>query len=411
MDIKSIAKYAYQNVPMYVRKNISNLDKFEDYPLIEKNYVIENESGAIAPDSVMLYYNNELMKVRTSGSTGKYLEVYWKKADYSKSMLPLWLLRKKYYGISPEDKVCFFYTIMKLGDIEEDVVNEKNQRGYSKSNLTIEKLKEIYMDMQEFNPKWMLLQPSIAHLLCKCIDKFELEKLKDLEYIEMSGEILTKEIREEVEKTFGCKVSNQYGANEFNSIAYECPFGNMHVVTSNVYAEVIKDEKVVYDEEGIIYLTSKTNTAMPFIRYGIGDTGIMCTQNECLCGNKRPILKLTSGRANDYVLTSTGRKTTSYVFVRAIDNVNYVTEGVIKQFQIIQKALDEFTIKLVVDEEEYCNNDEMENLLIKSINDEEIRKCKFEFEYFGDMFPECVKINNEGRFEGGKFAYFKREFE
>ncbi len=39
------------------------------------------------------------------------MEIYWKESDYNKSMLPLWYLRKKYYGIGTDDKMCYFYTL------------------------------------------------------------------------------------------------------------------------------------------------------------------------------------------------------------------------------------------------------------------------------------------------------------
>lgn len=402
-------KKSYIEIPMYAKKYKINQDmKFEDFPFVEKNYVISQESGAIAPDAIVLYYRDELIKCRTSGSTGKYMEIYWKKSDYIKSMLPLWKLRKEYYGISTDDKMCYFYTIASVGDNEVDIKYDKNSRGYSKSNLSMDKLREIYMDMKEYEPVWMLLQPSMAILLCQCAEKYDLPVIESVKYIEMSGEILLDEVRKWIKRVFrNCNIANQYGANEFNSIAYECPYGNMHINTSNVYVECIKsrdDEK-----EGLLYITTKTNTAMPLIRYGIGDIGYIDCDTVCKCGKKRPILKLTSGRANDVIITESGERKTAYVLVRAIDCVNYMYEGIIKQFQIIQNSKDEFLIKLVVDEEEYFDKEDMERRLIQNIKDEEIRGCKFIFEYYEDMFPDvnCEK----GKQLSGKFAYFKRMFE
>lgn len=38
---------------------------------------------------------------------------------------------------------------------------------------------------------------------------------------------------------FNCQIANQYGANAFNIIAYECPHGHMNILESNVYVEEV----------------------------------------------------------------------------------------------------------------------------------------------------------------------------
>ena len=42
-----------------------------------------------------------------------------------------------------------------------------------------------------------------------------------------------------MEAFFNCKVASQYGCYEVNSIAYECPFHKLHVMTENVYVEIV----------------------------------------------------------------------------------------------------------------------------------------------------------------------------
>ena len=89
----------------------------------------------------------------------------------------------------------------------------------------------------------------------------------------------------------------------------------------NVVVEVLDSEKrsCKLGQEGELYLTTKTNRAMPLIRYRIGDRGCLCDES-CSCGNKGKVLQLASGRANDWILyeTEDGRleKITPNVFVR-----------------------------------------------------------------------------------------------
>ena len=77
--------------------------------------------------------------MHTSGSTGKCLEFYWHKDDYARSLLPVWILRRKFYGISTNDKMCYFYTTPNgYNEINESGLRERRRYtlGFSKSDLT-----------------------------------------------------------------------------------------------------------------------------------------------------------------------------------------------------------------------------------------------------------------------------------
>ena len=87
-----------------------------------------------------------------------------------------------------------------------------------------------------------------------------------------------------MEAFFNCKVASQYGCYEVNSIAYECPFHKLHVMTENVYVEIVEDNQIC--------ITSKHNRVMPFVRYKVGDRGRLCTDKNCSCGSQEPILEL-----------------------------------------------------------------------------------------------------------------------
>ncbi len=66
-----------------------------------------------------------------------------------------------------------------------------------------------------------------------------LPPLPDLKYIELTGERITGEAKSAIADFFRCKVADQYGCYESNSIAYECPYGGLHVMTENVYVETV----------------------------------------------------------------------------------------------------------------------------------------------------------------------------
>lgn len=73
----------------YFRDKISEVGgdiSFCDLPLLEKDEIVEDPLRLVAPRYLPLIFRGELMRNDTSGSTGKYMEVYWRKQDYMRSM-------------------------------------------------------------------------------------------------------------------------------------------------------------------------------------------------------------------------------------------------------------------------------------------------------------------------------------
>ena len=221
-----IAKYAYTSSVFYrdligYKEIEDDSFAFEELPYISKEMFVESRLP-IEPMSYLLENSEEnVITMSTSGSTGKYLQIKWNKDDYIRSMLPLWIMRKRYYGIKPDDKMCYFYTIHKTGKEEVKEVQKNNTYGFSKTDLTDERLLEIYKKIENYKPKWMLLQPSTAMMLVDTAEKHGLSQLDSVEYIELSGEMLSEKLKCRLNKFFKCSIANQYGSYEFNSIAYE----------------------------------------------------------------------------------------------------------------------------------------------------------------------------------------------
>lgn len=281
-----------------------------------------------------------------------------------------------------------------------------NTLGFSKSNLDDDRLLEICNMMKAYNPVWINTQPSMAMLMAQCFKQNKLGKMGDLKYIELTGEMLFDNVREEIEEVFGCITANQYGCNEANSIAYECPYGNMHCMEDNVFVEILdNDDKVLPDEkEGNIVITTLNSHITPFIRYRIGDLGKIKRNQVCQCGNCSPILTLTSGRISDFALMEDGSRVSSYVFVRAVELVNSQYENVIKQFKVEQKSFDSFIIYLSLDEEMVCSESDrkgVEKFLLQSMNDTRLYSAKFAFQY-----SDLLKPDKDER----KLRYFVRGF-
>ena len=350
---------AYEKVPMYYnlaeKQGISVSEiSFDEIPIVDKSYYAQAGMSALSSDCMAEYLAKKLIRMCTSGSTGKCSEVFWRKKDYNASLLELWILRRKYYGISTTDKMVYFCPLEGTG---RRFVERRNALGIARESLTDGTLKQSYEKILEYDPDWMILQPSVAMLLCGIAEY--LGKIpKSLRYIEFTGEYLETEVERRTRTVFNCMTANQYGTKEVNSIAYECPAGNMHLMAGNVYAEVIGQDA---QGDGEICITSLHNHAMPFIRFNIEDRGAIYRNIKCSCGRCSDVLELKAGRSNDWIRNADGTRIHADALVRIMRALNCRLEGGIRQYKILQTAYECFVVYLVLDEEE-CYEDVAEYL-------------------------------------------------
>lgn len=387
--LRGIVEYAFQEIPYYRDLNLCDKDDFESIPILSKEEAIENSSRLFAPCYIMKQIQGELIENFTSGSTGKCMETYWDLAECRHSLSTLWLYRSKWYGIRPNDKMVYFFTTRNAGQSLQERVVTENKYGFCKSNLNTEKLVQIYNEIVKIEPAWMIIQPSVAMLLVEVKNQYSLREIPSLRYMELTGEMLFDGCRKSIISAFpNCRIANQYGANEVNSIAYECPEGNLHCMESNVYVEVVDahNRNQPSGKEGNILITSLQNHVMPLLRYKIGDRGILHSkEKQCRCGCGGQILELISGRDNDWIYTEDGNKITPYTFFRCIENINLHFDFIVKQFQIVQKDYKKFDINLVLD---HPIEREFEEMFKNNLAQDELKDSMFQFHYHDRFFPD-----------------------
>lgn len=400
-----VARKAYKDVPLYINRSRDNKEEItiHNIPIIKKENLIDRQDECLEPAAYMDYMQNKLICLRTSGSTGHYLQIMWKMSDYQHSMAELWLRRIKYYGIRPDSRLACFFTDNRFEE-DKNYVRKNNELAISKLLILPETIDEAYRMVMDWNPEWMILQPSTAAVLVEYIKRTGAGTPDALKYIEFTGEILTDDLRAAVQNVFNCRTADQYGANEVNSIAYECPCGNRHIMSSNVMVEIAdENDNVICDsitpsdctESGRIILTSLTNTAMPFIRYDIGDVGKIIWE-PCKCGNHNPILSLSGGRCNDYIYLNETDRISPYILVAIFDKVNMILDGAIIQFYVEQTAYDELNITLYTDGDVY--EDEVSDTFMSCIDNECLKHMKYHITYTEHSI-------NTGT--NGKYTYFR----
>lgn len=374
------------------RKSSKRICNITELPVVSKEEI--RDGYELLTNHINSIEDREnIIQSTTSGSTGMYLKVLWKKSDYFNSLFSVWFLRKKYYDIFPYSKLLYTFSgLYRDNNYErkkENVIIEDNRLGISTDVFNEHMLHEFYMIIEKFEPEWIIIQPSVGNILFECIEKFGKKPFEKIKYIEYTGEYLEKELIKKTKDILNCDVGNLYGLTEVNQIAFMCPYGNLHCMESNVYVEIINDdnENVPSGVEGEICVTSLTNTIMPFIRYKTGDRGRITDTYKCPCGNKGKTIQILRGRTSEYVILENGEKSSINIFFDVVQYINEEVGNCIKQFRIIQEKGDDYKVILVLNEGYFGWKDTIINSFLEQINTKGIKNAEWRFEFFSEYLP------------------------
>ncbi|KAF2335921.1 phenylacetate--CoA ligase family protein [Flavobacterium ginsenosidimutans] len=164
----------------------------------------------------------------------------------------------------------------------------------------------------------------------------------------VTSEMLFESDKKLLEKQFGIPIINEYGASELDLIAFENPKGEWQVNAETLFVEILDENNnpVPHGTEGKIVITSLFNKANPFIRYEIGDIGILDEKST----PQKPILKKLIGRTNDVAVLPSGKKSPGLTFYYVTKSI-IEDDGNVKEFIIKQTKLDTFEIEYISENE------------------------------------------------------------
>lgn len=167
---------------------------------------------------------------------------------------------------------------------------------------------------------------SAIYEISKEINKSNLDVNKQIKMIKGTSEKIYDKYQIEVKKAFGKKMISEYGAAEAGIIAFECPYGNMHITMENVIVEVINGE---------ILVTNLLSKSFPIIRYRLGDAIRINKNISCKCGMQHYIIQDILGRTGQKIV---GIKESYPSLVLYYIFKNLALEyGIILNYQVIQE--------------------------------------------------------------------------
>jgi len=157
---------------------------------------------------------------------------------------------------------------------------------------------------------------------------------------------LFQHMRETIGEVYRAPVFDHYGSHEVGVVAAECgAHDGLHVLSETIVLEAIGDDGRLLQagEVGELVATNLWEYSMPFIRYEMGDRGVLSPE-PCGCGRAYPLLREVVGRSSGCLVRADGGVVVPEIITRLFGLV-YNT-GDVRSFQAVQEAIDRITIRV-----------------------------------------------------------------
>jgi putative adenylate-forming enzyme len=213
-------------------------------------------------------------------------------------------------------------------------------RGFS----ILDPLPRLVAELNAYQPVFLASYPTMLALLAeeRMAGRLKINPVN----LWSGGECLLPGTRAAIERAFGCRVVNEYGASECMSIAYGCREGWLHVNADWVVLEPVDDDyrpTPAGEPSRTVLLTNLANRVQPIIRYDLGDS-IVVKPEPCACGSPLPAIQV-QGRHDDVVslIAPDGR----IVRLLPLALTTIVEEAArLRRFQIVQSAPDRLILRI-----------------------------------------------------------------
>jgi len=388
--LRRLLMHAYKNVPYYHKilsqagvasEDKVSLENFTQIPPLSKDIIrregenlyskdhkqrkaYRNSSGGSTGEPVVFLQDKDY---QAWGFAGRFLYNLWAGKDVGESELKLWGSERDILQGKDELPIRLRRWIFNTRLLNTYRMSPKDMRAH------IEQWNRI-------KPKQVWAYTDSMYRLSQFVEQEHLNVYTPGCIICTTAPMLP-EAREHMERTFGCKVFDQYGSREVGPVAAECPEqSGLHIFTPFQKVEILdsNSQSVQGDGLGEIVITNLTNYSMPLIRYRIGDTARFLNE-PCPCGRGLPLLKEIAGRVFAHFVKKDGGVVHSQFFVAL-----FFFKLWVREFKVIQK--DYNLIEILVAPEGKADDKDMEVITgkIKSVMGEE---CKVDFKFVDEVPP------------------------
>jgi len=356
--IRRMIGYVYNKVPYYRKifkdanlqpQDIQKREDLVKIPVLTHQDIrqnLDNLTSAEKPKS-------SLFRCQTTGTTGHPLILYKDESELGSSKACLYR-GWKWCGYEIGEKKAHIWG-RRLIASKYDNLKENLKRYLLRSifigawDLSEEKIEFSIKRLKSAKPTFLSGYVSAIYLYADFINRGGSRAKFNLRGVSTTAEPLLGYQRRAISKAFRCDVFDQYGCGEINSLGFECEkHMGLHVPIERVHIEFLdlKDDSPVSEGEmGKVIVTCLDNYGMPFIRYDTEDLGIK-REEFCTCGRKLPLMDQITGRTFDLIRLPNGKVIYPGFFAYVLEELEWIAEYDIIQFQLIQKKSDHIVLKL-----------------------------------------------------------------
>ena len=363
---KKTIKYAY-TVPLYHKKykeagvhpnDIHGIKDIVKLPFVSKKDFVENYPSGLLPVG---YNDKHFFTISTGGTTGKPVSIFTNFYTMARSGF-ISIREQSFFDLNWRKSK--FVHIGNFSSGRVDLVAEQNLQSHLKTFFSMKNQLNINVDnpmidiikqLDRFQPDIIMAYPAIFQHLAYLKRKGHGKNIKP-KLFWTGGAMLDDYTRRYVEDSFKCRMLNIYPSVEAGAdIAFECLHGTWHIHHDFFHVEAIDEnnEIVAPGKRGHIALTRLWGTATPIIRYtGMDDWVKLSDYYECECGLKTPILiDGVEGRKRANIVLPNGKVFPPGAFCFISPILHKYKTFKVKQYQVIQKKIDQIEILIVIDEE------------------------------------------------------------
>ena len=353
-QLRRIVEHAYRHVPyyraLYDERGVhpDQIRSAEDMPLLPA--ITKTHFRAVPEiERVAVGLNPEmLIPAASSGSSGRPFMIRRSWMEHNVLFLPR-LRALRSYGLTRRDRALSILNPKEVDSRDNKFVG----RTLARLGLMPErKCMSIHLDPETIAAEVRAFRPAVIggypNMLARVSEVLQRAPLTppSIRIALVGAESLTLDLRRKIESRLGVPVRDQYGSNECNLMAWECPHGGpLHTADDSVLIEIIDGNgaPVAPGESGEVVVTALHSFTMPLIRFRIGDVAEQGSA-QCDCGAPFGTIRAVQGRMLDMFPLPDGR----------VIHPDYLTESLImddpdwiESFQLTQERIDHITMRIV----------------------------------------------------------------
>jgi phenylacetate-CoA ligase len=355
--VRAMVDYAYRHVPYYRETmdrlgltpvEIRSADDLARLPLIEMEHIQRDPEYYISRELPQDRY----IEVSSSGSTGLPHSIWYDQG--SLFLMGAYSGRErrvisKHLGRHWGGKGMAILPVPSTG---RKVIQFHHDRTLFPQSLRLwrqmlsmaDPIERIVHQMNQFQPDVLATYGSYLDMLFAWLKAtgtpFHRPRL-----IIFSADGVTDATRRLLAEEYGIPLLSLYQSVEAWETGFECECHKGHHVNMDLYALRITDgagRTLPVGESGQVVVSNLLNRGMMLLNYRLGDLAALLP-DACPCGRSLPLLSWVSGRSQDVLELPSGRALHPAALVgifRGMDDV--------RQYQIVQRTLDQFEVRLVV---------------------------------------------------------------